>query len=704
MHIIEAEHVTKQFRARRGARVLLGRGGLSDLIRGRKTERTTALKDISFTVEPGESLGVIGANGSGKTTLLKILAGVTLPTSGHVTVRGRVASLLELGAGFHPMLTGRENVYLNAGLLGMRHAQVDEVFDRIVEFSGIGKFIDQPVDTYSSGMYVRIGFAVAAHVNPDIFLVDEVLSVGDEEFQRKCRTRIGELKEQGKTIVFVSHDLSIVNTLCDRVILLSKGEMIVRSTPQETIDFYLRQVGREKGIHTFADGPVEAILSHGRVSVFHDKREVGAPSGFSVQVRYMDQWHNSPTADWETVERGPAHCKARGRMAKLPVYHVWELRIENGRLIWHVSLECERDIAIEMLEVNLFLPTLYTQWFYGEYSGAFPEILPGDLNWMLMAMPDLGCRETAVLPTEEAAKPPLATFLEPHKPYVRLLMQNTDYITGCRAIQAGGRLPDMDRPLRAGVHEFMTLTIDLDSTPGQVRGREAAREAQRTLHTGDFTATFRQGKVLLTYAGAQLTEEVYHLYSAVLIGNLWNDSLALQWDAPRRTGDHLTVRGESRRFPYRQHWEIGLVDNGISLEIWLEALESIEIQELHTSIGLKAAYEYWETDHESGPFPDFDPNQDDWRHANRNYAPGTFIRALSTTLPCVTMAVTTRAIPFRMTAINAGYHQHARVLQALRVPEYGVLRFEPGRHLYFEGTVTVDPDRKPTKGVSGRTN
>ncbi|HEO70905.1 MAG TPA: ABC transporter ATP-binding protein, partial [Candidatus Hydrogenedentes bacterium] len=175
-------------------RAILGRGGIIEALRGVRPAHKVALHDISFSVEPGESLGIIGANGSGKSTLLKILAGVTLPTQGHVVVRGRVASLLELGAGFHPMLTGRENVYLNAGLLGLRHADVDKLFERIVEFSGIGDFIDEPVDTYSSGMYVRIGFAVASHVNPDIFLVDEVLSVGDEEFQRKCRKRIGELK------------------------------------------------------------------------------------------------------------------------------------------------------------------------------------------------------------------------------------------------------------------------------------------------------------------------------------------------------------------------------------------------------------------------------------------------------------------------------------------------------------------------------
>ena len=182
--VIEVRNLIKEFPSRRGARDLRGRGGLGDWIRGRKTPRFRALDGVSFTVCRGESLGIIGRNGSGKSTLLSLIAGVTKPTAGQVVVRGRVASLLELGAGFHPILTGRENVYLNAGLLGMRHRETDAVFDEIIRFADIGDFIDQPVETYSSGMFVRLGFAVAAHANPDIFLVDEVLAGGDESFQR----------------------------------------------------------------------------------------------------------------------------------------------------------------------------------------------------------------------------------------------------------------------------------------------------------------------------------------------------------------------------------------------------------------------------------------------------------------------------------------------------------------------------------------
>jgi len=690
MHVIEVEHVTKGFRARQSVRsLLLRRGVVSNLIHGRKAERMTALEDVSLTVDPGESVGIIGANGSGKSTLLKILAGVTVPTSGHVTVRGRVASLLELGAGFHPMLTGRENVYLNAGLLGMRHAQVDAVFDEIVRFSGIEEFIDQPVDTYSSGMYVRIGFAVAAHVNPDIFLVDEVLSVGDEEFQRKCRIKIGELREQGKTIVFVSHDLSTVNTLCERVILLDKGRMIARGSPRKTIDFYLRQIGQESGVHTMTAGRIEAIFCHGRLSVFHDTNEVTGSSGFFVQLKSFESWHASSTADWEVEERGPNYCRARGRMLRLPLGLVWEMRIEAGRLLWHMTIDCEREVTLDAIEVDLLLPASFERWCYGDQSGSFPSLLPSDLAWTLVVPPDLTCREMAAIPEEGASVPPVVVSMETSNPHTTFQCQNTDYVTGCRVLQVFTKIPETNPVLSAGRHDLAKLTIDLECGVEHFLERIRDAEASRNLRKGNLTAGFRHGHIQFSCDSGERSMTA-HIYTSLLIGNLWNDSVSLRWDAIQQKGDTLEVTGESRRFAFRQHWKLDIEDNGIRLHVWLEAIEPLDVQEYHTSVLLVSAYDCWETEHETGPYPDFDPANEDWQHANRNYAPGAYIKAWAPSLPTVTLESTVQEIPFRMTAINTGYQQRGRVLQALRTPDRGILHFEKGRHLCFAGTITAD--------------
>jgi lipopolysaccharide transport system ATP-binding protein len=203
------------------------------------TEDIWALRDVSFDVREGEVLGVIGRNGAGKSTLLKILTRITTPTTGRAEIRGRVGSLLEVGTGFHPELTGRENVYLNGAILGMKRREIDRRYDEIVEFSGIERFMDTPVKRYSSGMYVRLAFSVAAHLEPEIMLVDEVLAVGDAEFQRRCIGRMEQLGSAGRTVIFVSHMLPSVAQLCDRAIQIESGRVVADGPARDVIAGYL---------------------------------------------------------------------------------------------------------------------------------------------------------------------------------------------------------------------------------------------------------------------------------------------------------------------------------------------------------------------------------------------------------------------------------------------------------------------------------
>jgi lipopolysaccharide transport system ATP-binding protein len=202
-------------------------------------EELWALKDVNFSVEEGEILGIIGQNGAGKSTLLKILSRITDPTTGRITMKGRVGSLIEVGTGFHPELTGRENVFLNGAILGMKRSEIKKKFDQIVAFSGVERFLDTAVKFYSSGMYMRLAFAVAAHLEPDILLVDEVLAVGDTEFQRKCLTKINELANGGRTVLYVSHALGSLSNLCTRAMLLSSGHKSADGVPDEVIEEYI---------------------------------------------------------------------------------------------------------------------------------------------------------------------------------------------------------------------------------------------------------------------------------------------------------------------------------------------------------------------------------------------------------------------------------------------------------------------------------
>ncbi|MFP4172594.1 MAG: ABC transporter ATP-binding protein [Candidatus Hydrogenedentota bacterium] len=688
MSVIEVENVCKYYPMRRGPRALLGRGGLSDWFRRRRHGVFAALEDVSFTVEAGESVGIIGANGSGKSTLLKILAGITQPTGGHTTVKGRVASLVELGAGFHPMLTGRENIYLNAGILGMRHAEVDKVFDDIAAFSGISDFLDNPVDTYSSGMYVRLGFSVAIHVNPDIFLVDEVLSVGDQAFQRKCRERIGQLKESGKTIVFVSHDLNIVTTLCERVLLLSQGQLIVRNTPQETVDFYLRQVGGKEGVHIFSRGAMEAVMSHGRLHLYYDGSELTAPTGLHCLLQSMGQRQPGTSAAWEVTEAGPNRCVARGRMPRLPVTVWWTLELEEDALIWKIEAECERPVPLEDIQAHIHLRTAYTHWLYGDLEGAFPELDPGDVTWVNVVAPEMSCRDAAAFPEAESGLPTLHIERSRSQHHLRLAWSNTDYITGCRALVAGVLFPESQRPLGKGRHELVTLRLRVTRDPEGLR--EEARQRQ-TVHSGDLAARFTNGVIQLHWKGEPLTT-LLHAYTSILAGNLWNDSHNFQWSAAEKDEDGvLSAIGASRRFPFKQYWRMEpMVDRtGVKITIQLEILEQVTFQEYHTSVVLRREYTGWETDHESGAFPEFRPHLHHWVHANRDYTPGRWITALSSEFPSVTLNRRDGAYASRMTPVNTGYRDQARVIQALSVPEHTQMTFEPGMYSFFEGVIVI---------------
>lgn len=203
-------------------------------------EEFYALRDVSFEIKQGDRVGIIGRNGAGKSTLLKILSRITEPTSGRITINGRVASLLEVGTGFHPELTGRENIYLNGAILGMGRVEINRKFDEIVDFAEVEKFLDTPVKRYSSGMYVRLAFAVAAHLEPEILIVDEVLAVGDAQFQKKCLGKMEEAAaKEGKTVIIVSHNLPVINNLCSRCILINKGEIIIDGSVSESIEGYL---------------------------------------------------------------------------------------------------------------------------------------------------------------------------------------------------------------------------------------------------------------------------------------------------------------------------------------------------------------------------------------------------------------------------------------------------------------------------------
>lgn len=246
---IELRGISKRFRFHSRRAPITLKSAILELLRGRydfKKEQFAALRNIDLTLEAGRTLGIVGANGSGKSTLLKLIAGIYRPDSGTLRVQGRVASLIELGAGFHPELTGRENVVINGIILGMSQREVRRRLDDIIEFSGLEQFIDAPTRTYSSGMYVRLGFAVAAHLDPDVLLIDEALGIGDAAFARKCAHRLAEFRRSGRTMVLVTHDAAAVERWCDEAVWLDRGVIQAAGTPGDVVELYQQAVAKQE--------------------------------------------------------------------------------------------------------------------------------------------------------------------------------------------------------------------------------------------------------------------------------------------------------------------------------------------------------------------------------------------------------------------------------------------------------------------------
>ena len=370
-----------------------------------KKQELWALRDVDFEVEDGETLGIIGHNGAGKSTLLKILSRITKPTGGSVEIKGRIGSLLEVGTGFHNELSGRENIYLNGAILGMKRAEIAKKFDEIVAFSEIEKFLDTPVKHYSSGMYMRLAFAVAAHLEPEVLIVDEVLAVGDIGFQKKCLNKMREVGASGRTVLFVSHDMQSIARLCSRAIWLKEGGVAKDGTASEVIGEYLReqsQKGAEKNWENLENSPGNEITRLRQVRVCDEtgetvsaidiRRSVGVEMTYEVLQTgkiLVSNFHfyNEQgiclfvSHDWN--DRWRKHSRPKG----IYVSTVWIPGnfLSEGTIFVTAAATTYEPINVHFVErdavVFTVIDTLEGNSARGDYAGILPGIVRPALNW-----------------------------------------------------------------------------------------------------------------------------------------------------------------------------------------------------------------------------------------------------------------------------------------------------------------------------------
>lgn len=371
-----------------------------------------ALKDISFEVKRGEVVGIIGRNGAGKSTLLKILTRITEPTEGYAEIHGRVGSLLEVGTGFHSELTGRENIYLNGAILGMKKAEIDRKFDEIATFSEVEKFLDTPVKHYSSGMYVRLAFSVAAHLEPEILIVDEVLSVGDFSFQKKCINKMEKIKQEGSTIFFVSHNLTSITDLCARVILLDRGKILGDGPSYQVVNTYLNPATRKTAERTWPD-PIKApqgeiarlcaVRVRSETGQLTDKVDIRCPFRFEMEYEVLKDGHilmpSFPINNEAGIRLFSAHdmdpeWRRRPRPKGKYVSTAWipGNLLAEGKFLVGAGLETIGSAILQFYETDAVafevIDSLDGDTARGDYIGEIKGVVRPLLKWSTQYSPD----------------------------------------------------------------------------------------------------------------------------------------------------------------------------------------------------------------------------------------------------------------------------------------------------------------------------
>ncbi len=693
MTILSVQNVGKQYRLRRETgmfmkevlRRMLGRG---------KVDKFWALKDIDFDVKAGQSIGIIGPNGSGKSTLLRIIAGITTPTEGDVVVEGRVASLLELGAGFHPYLTGRENVYLNGALLGIKKEQISRNFDKIVDFSGIGEFIDMPVKDYSSGMFVRLAFSVAIHSDPDIFLVDEVLSVGDEEFQLRCRERIRELQHAGKTIVFVSHDLAQVNEICDELVLLQKGKMVRYGDADSTINYYLQTVGNQMGITTLQQGPVEAVFNNGRLSLFWNGHPLTKRMGLYASVLYRGGWHETTHAAWQVAQKSPAGFTAIGTAWRLPVEYRWQSRFVGERTVeTSIEMRTERRVELQQKHLSLLLRPELSRWVTACEEGSFDERHPDDQDWH----PLTGASSTSsflAAYSDDERFPAVIERIVDRSPMDLSVVFNSDYVLDAGILQTAGSFTpgQLDSMAQSEFAPLGKVEITVDDDPAVMKRLIAEAVAARTVQAAELRAFFDRGRLHLFWHDTEFTVDKCG-YTSILSAGMWHESITLSFDSQRTDDGALVAEGRMRRLPITQRWSVRALEPGsISWSIDFIVHEQVELDEWHTTLLVAPQYGRWFTPHENGEFPPIPAEQTDWIHVSHNMESGAWIAAETAEdglPPRVEFDFSGSPVARVPTAINTSYIEGGRALQSLEVRSGAHRILPPGEHHMFTSRIAV---------------
>jgi len=653
-------------------------------------EEIWALFDINLKVEKGEVLGVIGENGAGKTTLLKLIAGMVVPDKGSVNVLGKVSALMELGAGFNPEFTGRENVMLNARMYGLDENLMQQKIEEIIEFSSIGKFIDAPVRYYSQGMYMRLAFALAIFVEPDILLIDDILAVGDEEAKQKCVKKVFELKESGKTIIMVSHDLDMVSKLCNRVIILNKGRIVKENIPSKVIAYYLEKVGDKRGLAVLEDEYFRVVFNNGKILFSYKDNIITKKDSCyaSCFLSSLNSWLSSFNYTWEIKNLTNEEIIAEGYAIDHSIAQTWKIYFKGNQIKLNINA---LDKTVSIINFILSLNSQYDKWITLNDEGVFPQYFQ-KTNWQDLRINEFSHGFVGIDTNAESEDFPRFILITGDN-LIRLF--NSGYQDDCRIIQINSckdNCVNLDIGLFYEKKEFKCF-IDKE--------RKCFLEKQKDkigiISSGDvrLSADSEKKVIKLYYKDKEVTKNE-GLHAAFLIDKTWHDNNSAEWDIKSVSEKEMSITLKHENII--EIWSLVYREKNIlEIKIEFENDKPLLMNNKDVILELNDEYEKWHTAYEEGEFVVY-------QYVN-DIGP---IRLKDNRISKIILASNNNQDSLNL-YFEAGNNQSKQILGILKKKnleseeEFISLRFSqniaknerlisPGRHIYFEGKIILDKE------------
>lgn len=678
-----------------------------------------ALKGVNIDINRGEVIGIIGENGAGKTTILKLIASMLVSDKGNIEVNGTVSALMEIGAGFQKDLTGKENIYIISSLFGLSDSEIEERYDHIINFAGIGRFINAPVRIYSQGMYMRLAFAIAIHINPDILLIDDTFAVGDIDAQRKCINKIFELKEQGKTIIFVTQDTEMSKRLCTRAIFIREGIIIKKGPVNEICSYYEESVGDKKGIAILQNGLLGIIFNNGKLVLRWKDRTItsnlsGHTAMFSLGREYL-----STTAVWQVRESKLRNeILVTGEWPDIAVSQHWRILILSEKeFIWETVMEVHDKTHIEKFQASAIFADEYKGWFTLSKETDFPNTFLHTRKWECTKVDDMLDRVIGVKGSGKASESlPVVVFDRVHDS-----LQMVSY-AGNTGSEIKGRVVtyevfpvDPNRPYTQGKHRCFSSKVKIFESEKDEKLKDYLSGTRDIMHESaiirkNLLSLFCKNRKIEIYCEDTLISQGSGLDTKFISEGKEYIARLGHWDIRKKSNEKIVISiswdGDP---PFRQIWKLFLQeDNSIVWCIEMKVDRKIKIKNKETEILLKSEYEKWITTDDEGGFERIEKKGNGVilnKYINRRIGLESICTADDFVLPDIAFDCEDKA-PKATYIVKTTEPVDASILRYLEIDFKENLYIAKGKREYFKGRVKISNNGEekpaPPKSIEKR--